>query len=284
MAVITGTSGNDTLNGTSSSDQIYGLGGDDTLNGGGGNDTLDGGTGADTMSGGTGNDIYIVDDSGDSVIEAAGQGNDEIRTILAAYTLGANVEKLRFTGTGSFTGTGNDLANHIYGGASADTLSGGDGYDYLFGSGGDDSLYGGNDGDTLEGGTGADYMEGNGGNDVYIVDSTSDTVVELSGEGTDQVYTTLTSYTLGADVENLNFNLGGGIAFHCVGNGLANVIHGQSCTILPAATSSTSRAGTRTLMWAATRPSPSSEVPPSPVPPGSSGPISTERTRGCRAT
>ncbi|MFN3388143.1 MAG: calcium-binding protein [Allosphingosinicella sp.] len=225
MATITGTSGNDTLTGTSAADKIYGLGGDDILNGGGGNDLLDGGLGADFMAGGLGNDIYYVDDTGDTVSEAAGEGTDEVRTTLAAYALGANVEHLRFTGTGSFTGTGNAEHNHMYGGASGDTLSGGDGYDYLGGLGGDDSLYGGSGGDTLAGGTGADYMEGNDGDDVYLVDDAGDVVVELAGEGIDHIYTTLSVYTLGDHVENLSWNAFGG-SFTGTGNALDNLIYG----------------------------------------------------------
>ncbi len=226
MAIITGTSGDDTLNGTSSADQIFGLGGNDILNGGGGNDQLDGGTGADTMSGGTGNDIYFVDDAGDSVIELSGQGTDQVRTTLAAYALGANVEKLLFTGSGNFTGTGNALNNEIQGGTSDDTISGGDGYDYLIGGAGADSLYGGADGDTLQGGTGADYMEGNGGDDVYIVDDAGDTVVELSGEGIDHVYSSLAVYTLPDEFENLTYNGVSGGSFTATGNALDNIIYG----------------------------------------------------------
>jgi Ca2+-binding RTX toxin-like protein len=225
MAIINGTSGNDILNGTSASDQIFGFAGDDILNGGGGNDTLDGGTGADTMSGGTGNDTYIVDDIGDSVIENSGEGTDTVKVSLASYTLTANVEKLLFTGAGSFDGTGNALNNDMTGGSSNDTFHGGDGYDYLSGGAGDDSLYGGNDGDTLVGGTGADYMEGNAGDDVYIVDNAGDSVVEASGEGRDTVYTTLLSYTLGSNVEDLNWNGGSG-AVTFTGNALDNVIYG----------------------------------------------------------
>ena len=227
MAIINGTAGNDTLNGTNSADQIFGFGGDDTLNGNGGNDMLDGGTGADTMNGGTGNDTYIVDDAGDIVNENSGEGTDTVRTTLAAYTLGANVEKLRFTGSGDFIGTGNELNNEIQGGTSNDTLTGGDGYDYLIGLGGDDSLYGGADGDTLDGGSGADYLEGNDGNDVYLVDNAGDVVVEASGEGIDLVYTTLASYTLGANVENLDYNGFTG-DFVGTGNALDNVIYGGS--------------------------------------------------------
>lgn len=227
MAIINGTTGNDVLNSTASSDQIFGFAGDDILNGGGGNDRLDGGIGADAMSGGTGNDIYFVDDIGDSVFENDGEGTDDVRTTLVSYVLGSFVEKLRFTGSGSFTGTGNDLSNEIEGGGSADTIHGGDGHDYLIGRGGSDSLYGGTGADTLDGGSGDDYLEGNDGNDVYLVDSSGDTVVELAGEGTDEVYTTLAAYTLGSHVENLRYNSFTG-DFTGTGNALDNVISGGS--------------------------------------------------------
>ena len=227
MAIINGTAADDTLNGTNSADTINGLGGNDTLYGNGGSDTLDGGTGADTMYGGTGNDTYVVDDSGDSVNENSGEGTDTVRTTLLAYTLGANVEHLRYTGAGDFTGTGNDLNNDIYGNGGSDTLHGLDGHDYLAGNGGDDSLYGGLGHDTLSGGTGADYMEGNDGNDVYVVDNAGDTVVEAAGEGTDEVRAHLSSYTLGSDVENLINNVAAS-TFHGIGNGLANYLYGQS--------------------------------------------------------
>jgi len=224
MATINGTSGNDTLNGTSSSDKIYGFEGDDTLNGNGGNDQLDGGTGADAMSGGTGSDIYWVDDSGDSVTELSGEGNDEVRTTLASYTLGDHVEKLKFIGTGSFSGTGNDLNNDITGGADGDTLTGGDGHDGLYGGLGDDFLYGGAGHDTLSGGGGADTMEGGDGNDAYIVDHADDVVTESSGGGdADQVYVSLASYTLPAEVENVSFNAFTG-SFVADGNALDNVM------------------------------------------------------------
>lgn len=226
MPIFNGTAGDDTINGSNSADTINGLGGNDTLYGNGGSDTLDGGTGADTMYGGTGNDTYIVDDSGDSVNENSGEGTDTVKTTLLAYTLGANVEILRYTGAGSFTGTGNDLNNEIYGGGASDTLYGNDGHDYLAGNGGDDFLYGGAGHDTLYGGAGADYMEGNDGNDVYLVDNVGDTVAEASGEGTDEVYSNLSSYTLGSDVENLTNNVGGS-TFHGIGNGLDNVLYGQ---------------------------------------------------------
>jgi Ca2+-binding RTX toxin-like protein len=226
MATINGTSGDDTLNGTSSSDFIFGFGGNDILNGNGGNDRLDGGTGADTMSGGIGNDIYFVDDVGDSVNELSGQGTDQVRTTLNAYLLGADVEKLMFTGSGSFTGTGNELNNEILGGNTSDMLFGEDGYDYLVGLGGDDSLFGGADGDVLDGGTGGDYMEGNGGDDVYLVDDFGDVVVELTDEGIDHIYTTISVYTLPDEIENLTWNSVTGGSFDGTGNILDNVMYG----------------------------------------------------------
>src|SRR5206468_786613 len=131
------------------------------------------------------------------VIEAAAAGTDEVRTSLNSYTLGANVENLRFTGTGDFTGTGNTLANAITGGAGNDTLDGG---------GGNDS------------------MTGGAGNDVYFVDATGDVVIETADDGTDTVRTSLASYTLGDNVENLTGTAATGQAL--TGNALANVIIG----------------------------------------------------------
>ncbi|MBB2784818.1 UNVERIFIED_ORG: Ca2+-binding RTX toxin-like protein, partial [Rhizobium esperanzae] len=156
-----------------------------TITGGAGNDTLNGGAGADTLIGGAGSDTYIVDDAGDIVTEAADAGSDTVRTNLASYTLTANVENLSFAGTGTFAGTGNNLDNTITGGAATDTLSGGAGND------------------TLNGGAGADTLIGGAGSDTYIVDDAGDIVTEAADEGTDTVRTTLASYTLGADVENL---------------------------------------------------------------------------------
>ena len=59
---------------------LNGGGGVDTLKGLGGADIIDGGTGADTMYGGDGYDIFIVDDAGDVVTEAIGEGFDMVQT------------------------------------------------------------------------------------------------------------------------------------------------------------------------------------------------------------
>jgi hypothetical protein len=62
------------------------------------------------------------------------------------------------------------------------------------------------------------------GNDTYVVDNVGDVVTENAGEGTDTVRTSLSSYTLGANVENLIFTGSGNLAG--TGNALGNGITG----------------------------------------------------------
>jgi serralysin len=69
-------------------------------------------------------------------------------------------------------------------------------------------------------------MVGGTGNDVYIVDSASDVVVESAGEGVDEVRTSLSSFTLGTDVDNLTFT--GTAAATGTGNTLDNFMTGGS--------------------------------------------------------
>ncbi|MGO7536520.1 calcium-binding protein, partial [Rhizobium leguminosarum] len=178
----------------------------DTLSGGVGNDTLNGGAGADSLIGGAGDDIYIVDNAGDVVTEAADAGIDTVRTTLAAHTLAANVENLTYIGTAAFTGAGNLLDNIIIGGVAADKL---------MGAAGNDTLIGGASADTMLGGTG---------DDIYVVDIATDVVFENANEGTDTVRTALVSYTLGNNVENLTYT--GSASFTGTGNALGNTITG----------------------------------------------------------
>ncbi|CAN7610806.1 M10 family metallopeptidase C-terminal domain-containing protein [Neorhizobium sp. LjRoot104] len=185
-----------------------GNGAANTITGGAGNDTLNGGVGADTLIGGAGYDTYVIDNTGDSVTENADEGTDTIKTALASYSLAAvaDVENLTYTGTAAFTGAGNELNNILTGGAAADNLSGGEGAD------------------TLIGGAGSDTMSGGVGDDTYVVDVASDIVVENPNEGTDTVQTTLASYVVGTNVENLTYT--GAAAFTGTGNGAVNVITG----------------------------------------------------------
>jgi Ca2+-binding RTX toxin-like protein len=167
---------------------LLGNSGDDMLFGNGGADTLNGGAGIDLLVGGSGSDTYIVDDLEDTVVELANGGTDTVQTSLSSYTLDANVERLAYTGTGEFTGAGNELDNIITGGVGADSLYGGLGNDRLVGGEGNDSLHGGDGDDTLNGGAGDDAIHGGAGNDTINVGGGFNTIVYNEANfGTDTV-------------------------------------------------------------------------------------------------
>jgi Ca2+-binding RTX toxin-like protein len=117
----------------------------DTLIGNELDNLLDGLGGADTMRAGGGSDTYIVDNSGDTITEAAGQGSDTLRTSVS-YTLtaGADVETLettQSTGTQAIHLTGNNTGNVVRGNNGDNTLSGAGGNDFLTGLGGEDLFF-----------------------------------------------------------------------------------------------------------------------------------------------
>ena len=68
-------------------------------------------------------------------------------------------------------------------------------------------------------------MIGGAGNDTYNVSNVGDVITEAAGGGTDTVRTTLSSYTLDANVENLTFTGAAG-NFAGTGNALVNTITG----------------------------------------------------------
>jgi Ca2+-binding RTX toxin-like protein len=112
----------------------------------------------------------------------------------------------------------------ITGTTLADKIRGLDGDDRLVAGAGSDTLFGSYGNDTLDGGSDSDSMVGGSGDDVYRVDATGDRVTEYTGGGTDRVETTLTAYTLGAQVEDLTYL--GTASFNGIGNELANQISG----------------------------------------------------------
>lgn len=235
--VLTGI---ENLTGSVFADTLVGDANNNVLDGGDGNDVLIGGVGGDTLIGALGTDTASYATALTSIVADLGMGIG-----LAGDSAGdAFVSIENLTGsTLSDTLLGDSGANRLQGLAGDDGLAGNDGndtligdagMDTLFGNDGNDLLQGGADGDTLQGGagndrlvggTGADQMEGGAGNDTFEVDDINDTVVELSGEGTDRVTSFLTSYTLTDNVEVLVLGAG---ALGGTGNDFANTIKGNA--------------------------------------------------------
>jgi Ca2+-binding RTX toxin-like protein/uncharacterized protein YegL len=195
---LTGTSA---INGTGNTldNSITGNTAHNTLSGGAGNDSLLGDAGIDTLIGGAGNDTYLVDATTETITENASEGTDIISSSVT-YTLGNNIENLTLTGTSAINGTGNTLDNSITGNSANNQL---------------------------DGGAGSDTMTGNTGNDIYIVDVTSDNIVETSTTATeiDSVQASV-SYTLNSNLENLT--LTGTSAINGTGNTINNSITGNA--------------------------------------------------------
>lgn len=224
MATFTGTTADDILVGTSGDDELYGLQGADTLDAGGGNDILDGGAGADRMTGGDGDDLYYADDSGDLVVEAEWGGWDEVRLSGASLDIRASyVETIIVSYASGATVLGGVGLNWIDGGAGDDWFEGGDGDDILTSNFGNDHLDGGDGNDLLEGGLGDDTMIGGGGDDTFRVQQFGDVVTEAAGGGTDNVLLHLSTYTLPANVENVDARYATG-PISITGNSLNNYI------------------------------------------------------------
>ena len=127
---------------------LEGRGTNDTLVGSTSDNVLIGKGGADSLSGGEGNDLYLVEETGDLVVEASTTGMDTVLSYLNTYALTANVETL-LLGSGAVSGSGNELDNILTGNELANVLSGGAGADAINGQGGNDTLNGGLGGDSF---------------------------------------------------------------------------------------------------------------------------------------
>ena len=117
-----------------------------TITGNAGVNTLsDGGAGAsDTLVGLAGNDVYVVNNAGTIITEAATFGSDTVQTSVS-YVLGVGVDVEAFSttnagGTGALNMTGNDLGQQITGNAGVNFIDGKLGNDFLFGGNGADTF------------------------------------------------------------------------------------------------------------------------------------------------
>ena len=192
--------------GNTESNVITGNSGNNILNDGGAG-------GADTLIGGKGNDTYIVNNSGDKIIEAAHGGFDKVLSSVS-YTLSANVEELKLTGTSDINATGNGQGSILIGNSGNNILNDG---------GPLPSSHGHDDCHDEE--TGRNIMIGGAGNDTYIVNNKNDIIIEKKNGGTDTVISSV-SWSLGENLENLT--LSGTANIDARGNCENNVIIGNS--------------------------------------------------------
>ncbi|WP_283206757.1 beta strand repeat-containing protein, partial [Methylobacterium iners] len=192
----TGNTLANTITGNSNADLLSGLGGDDTLIGLAGEDRLDGGAGSDTAS-------YKDSGIAVSVNLSSGmvRGGDSEGDILIS------IENV----------TGSAYDDTLTGDSASNRLTGHLGQDLLIGGGGDD---------WLDGGDGADTLRGEAGDDTYVVDDAADLIEEDLDGGTDTVRTSLESWRLSDDVENLIAT--GSFSFVGIGNSGANTIFGRA--------------------------------------------------------
>lgn len=180
------SSGADTMLGGGANDLALGQSGDDTIDGGDGADAVEGGAGRDTVTGGDGDDEILggswaatMADIGDDL---SGEAGDDV--ILGDNGNPANGFSLLVTlldapapGAAPAAGSSGD-----------DVISGGTGYDRIFGQSGDDTLKGDDGIDVLEGGAGGDTMTGDAGDDVLTGGtSSSNGVISPDRDGTGQL-------------------------------------------------------------------------------------------------
>ncbi|SJM93193.1 calcium-binding protein [Crenothrix polyspora] len=173
MALKPGTVKNDTLIGTAA---------DDTMN-------SNNSAGQDKMFGLAGSDIYIVNSTGDRVVENSHEGLDTVKSAIT-YLLGNNIENLTLTGSTAINGTGNTLNNTLLGNSAANKLSGGTGNDTLNGNAGNDTLNGNAGNDVLDGGIGNDTLYGELGSDVLTGGTGINHLYGGGGVGQDTYYLT----------------------------------------------------------------------------------------------
>ena len=106
------------------------------------------------------------------------------------------------------------------------TYTGDESANVIAGSTGNDTIYGLGGNDTLDGGAGIDVMYGGAGDDSFFIDSASDRVIELVGQGYDTAFTS-TSFQLeaGSEVDAIRVaSASGTIALNLTGNAFGQVL------------------------------------------------------------
>ncbi len=153
---------------------------------------------------------YFTDEYSDYANDPARNkvGNWDATTINASAVTSDSIINLSAGANSTIDGSNFSLINQ-FGARTSNNAMGGDGNDIITGNSENNLLYGGRGNDTLDGGLGIDTMYGGQGDDSFFVDSLSDVVIELAGEGFDTIFSTLSNYVLSANVELLQLIAGG---------------------------------------------------------------------------
>jgi Ca2+-binding RTX toxin-like protein len=185
MAVIYGSSAENTLTGGATNDRIYGFDA---------NDTLRGGDGFDYLFGGSENDNLYGEDDGDYLY--GGTGNDYLR--------GGDDNDYLYGEEGNDRLYGDGGVNVLYGGEGSDTLYAGNSGDTLYGEAGDDYLVGGSDDDVLKGGSGDDILYGGGGGKDLLIGGSGEDEIRFYGGPATYGKDTVRRFRLGQDLIGLS--------------------------------------------------------------------------------
>lgn len=157
-----------------------------------------------------------------NAIQSAGTADDF--ALLQQALAGADTATLSQEADIVIGYAGND---RIHGLGGNDHIDGSTGHDTLDGGLGNDTLLGGSGNDSLNGSSGSDSMVGGSGNDIYVVNVSTDRVVEASTVSTEvDTVQSAVSWTLGAHLERLA--LTGSAAVNGSGNALANLLSGNA--------------------------------------------------------
>lgn len=215
-ALSTGGAGTKLISGTfrgiigsAFADSFVGSTSADTIFGGAGNDTIDGWRGADSLDGGAGFDLLTF------VNASAG-----VNVSLASSSMNG----------GGYSATYSNFEG-IIGSGFADTFSGDNSSNYLYGMAGADSLFGGDGADTLQGGTGNDTIDGGAvTSGVDLADYTyTNSALNITLNGATGVGSSFNVNVGTGDadtVRNVEGILSGGGADSITGDSLANYIDG----------------------------------------------------------
>ena len=189
---LVGNAGNDSLSGGLGNDTLTGGTGIDTLLGGLGDDTLVGGAGDDILTGGAGIDTFTVD-AGTDTITDLGAGGSDILNVSATATVNATLSNA-WTATSATTNNGTvNISTNGFAVGLHSVTNGNNGFNItnigvgavLTGTIFTDTLTGGNGDDFINGGGGSNnVLTGGAGNDTFTINTGTATINDL-GNGND---------------------------------------------------------------------------------------------------